>query len=295
VSLIRSMTGFGRAESTSETYVLTVEARSVNHRHLDVALRLPKSLASVEPEARKLITSRVERGRVDVQVQVAPAPGRADHQVVVDASLARQYVERARALGAEVGLDGDVDLAWVLERPGVFRVEDVEPPDPATLWPELATTLGRALEQLTAQRAAEGASLAGEMHALLLQLESEVARVAERAPVAAARREGRLRDRIRALVGDALDETRILTEAAAWAEKTDVAEELARLRSHVDQFRSILDKGGPLGRRLDFLIQELHREVNTIGSKADDLEVSHAVVAAKGVIEKMREQTQNLE
>ena len=118
----------------------------------------------------------------------------------------------------------------------------------------------------------------------------------ERAPAAAARREARLRERIRALIGEVhVDEARILTEAATWAEKTDVAEELARLRSHVDQFRSALDKGGPLGRQLDFLIQELHREVNTIGSKADDLEVSHAVVAAKGVIEKMREQTQNLE
>ena len=290
------MTGFGRAESTGETYVLTVEARSVNHRHLDVALRLPKSLASVEADARKLIASRVERGRIDVQVQLAPAPGRADHQIVVDAALARQYVDRARALGTEVGLPGDVDLAWVLDRPGVFRVEDVEPPDLVALWPDVAAALGRALDQLTAQRSVEGAALAGEMEALVLALESEVARVAERAPAAAARRESRLRDRIRALVGDVhIDETRILTEAATWAEKTDVAEELARLRSHVDQLRSMLDKGGPLGRQLDFLIQELHREVNTVGSKADDLEVSHAVVAAKGVIEKMREQTQNLE
>jgi uncharacterized protein (TIGR00255 family) len=114
--------------------------------------------------------------------------------------------------------------------------------------------------------------------------------------VAAARRETRLRDRLRALVGDLkVDETRILTEAAAWAEKTDVAEELARLRSHLDQFRSMLDKGGPVGRQLDFLIQELLREVNTVGSKADDLDVSQAVLTAKGVVEKMREQVQNLE
>ena len=290
------MTGFGRAEVSRETYVITVETRSVNHRHLDVALRLPKSLSSLESDTRKLITSRLDRGRVDVQIQLAPAPGRADHQVVVDTPLARQYVERARTLGAEIGLGGDVDLAWVLERPGVFRVEDVEPPDPALVWPDLDAALGRALDQLTAQRATEGAALAAEMRALLIQLETEVARVIERAPASAARRETRLRDRIRALLGDAsIDEARILTEAATWAEKTDVAEELTRLRSHVDQFRSILDKGGPLGRQLDFLIQEMHREVNTIGSKADDLEVSHAVVAAKGVIEKMREQAQNLE
>jgi uncharacterized protein (TIGR00255 family) len=120
--------------------------------------------------------------------------------------------------------------------------------------------------------------------------------VTARAPAAAARREERLRERLRSLVGELrIDETRILTEAAAWAEKTDVTEELARLGSHLEQLRTMLDKGGPLGRQLDFLIQELHREVNTVGSKADDLEVSQAVLAAKGIIEKMREQTQNLE
>jgi uncharacterized protein (TIGR00255 family) len=290
------MTGFGRAEASGQTPQISVEARSVNHRHLDVALRIPKTLAALEADARKLIASRLERGRVDVAIQLGSAAERVEQHLVVDTELAREHVNRARALGAELGVGGDVALTWVLERPGVVRMEEVEAPEPATLWPAVADALSRALDELVAQRAAEGAALAGALHALLADLEREVDVVAVRAPVAAARRETRLRDRLRALVGDLkVDETRILTEAAAWAEKTDVAEELARLRSHLDQFRSMLDKGGPVGRQLDFLIQELLREVNTVGSKADDLEVSQAVLAAKGVVEQMREQVQNLE
>lgn len=290
------MTGFGRAESTGETYLITVEARSVNHRHLDIALRFPKALGNLEPDARRLIAARLERGRVDVTLQLAPASGRPEHRIVTDAVLARAYVERARALGAEIGVPGDVDLGWVLERAGVVRVEDVEPPEPPAVWPSVADALGRAVDQMCAQRAAEGATLSAELQTLLANLEGEVRTMASRAPAAAARRETRLRERLHSIVGGlGIDETRILTETAAWAERTDVTEELARLGSHVEQFRSMLGKGGPVGRALDFVIQEMHREVNTVGSKADDLEVSQAVVAAKGVLEKMREQTQNVE
>ena len=290
------MTGFGRTESSLATYLITIEARSVNHRHLDVALRLPKVLSPLEAETRKLVASRLERGRIDVAIQLQPAAGRAEQRLTLDATLAREYVSRARALGAEIGLGGDVELTWVLERPGVVRLEEVEPPEPSTLWPGVADALSRTLDDLVAQRATEGAALAGALRGLIGDLEGEVRMIASRAPAAAARRETRVRERMRALVGDlAIDESRILTEAAAWAERTDVTEELARLRSHLEQFRSMLDKGGPVGRPLDFLIQELLREVNTVGSKADDLDVSQAVLAAKGVIEKMREQVQNLE
>ena len=290
------MTGFGRSEASAENSVVSVEVRSVNHRHLDVALRLPKSLGGLEADARKLVASRLERGRVDVAIQLGSSLDRAEQRLVVDTALAREHLARARALGAELGVGGDVDLAWILERPGVVRAEEVEPPEPASLWPPVSDALARALDELVAQREAEGAALTAALRALLTDLEREVNVVASRAPAAAARRETRLRERLRGLVGELkIDETRILTEAAAWAEKTDVAEELARLRSHLDQFRSMLDKGGPVGRPLDFLIQELLREVNTVGSKADDLEVSQAVLAAKGVVEKMREQVQNLE
>src|SRR5436309_1046713 len=203
--MIRSMTGFGRAEGSAEGYALTVEIKSVNHRHLDVALRLPTALSSLDLDARRLVQARVERGRVDVTAQLGPAAGRAAQEARVDAALAR-------------------------------------------------------------------------------------------APQAAARRSERLRERLRTMLADAsLDETRIITEVAVWAQKTDVTEELARLRAHLEDLGAKLDKGGPVGRPLDFLIQELNREVNTLGAKADDLELSQAALAAKGMLEKMREQVQNLE
>jgi len=294
--MIRSMTGFGRAEGSAEGYALTVEIKSVNHRHLDVALRLPTALSSLDLDARRLVQARVERGRVDVTAQLGPAAGRAAQEVRVDAALARRYVEQARTLGRDLGLDDDPTLAWVLDQPGVVQVAEPTPVEAATLWPLVADTLGRALEDLITQRTVEGAALAAELRALRVQLLTEITTIAARVPQAAARRSERLRERLRTMLADApLDETRIITEVAVWAQKTDITEELARLRAHLEDLSAKLDKGGPVGRPLDFLIQELNREVNTLGAKADDLELSQAALAAKGMLEKMREQVQNLE
>jgi uncharacterized protein (TIGR00255 family) len=294
--MIRSMTGFARAEASDAKAVVCVEARSVNHRHLEIAIRLPRVLASFEMDARRLVQSRLERGRVDIAVQLSPTVTASLQQVRVDRGLARVWMGEARALGHELGLGEDVSLTWVLERPGVARLEEAEVADPALAWPTLAQALNAALDGLVARRAAEGEVLVAELRALHAELGATVAQIAERIPAAMARRTERLRERIRALLADAtLDEGRIATEVAVWAERTDITEELVRLRAHLDQFALILDKGGPVGRLFDFLIQELNREVNTVGAKADDLELSQAVIAAKGVLEKMREQVQNLE
>ncbi|HEV8584483.1 MAG TPA: YicC/YloC family endoribonuclease, partial [Methylomirabilota bacterium] len=275
---------------------VTVEARSVNHRHLDVALRLPRSLAALELDARRLVQSRLERGRVDVTVQLSALSGAAAQRVQVDAALAREYVARARALAMELGLEGAPNLAWVLERPGVVRLEDPEPSEPIVPWPLLADALGKALDELVTRRTAEGERLVEALRSLYGELSTAVDVVASRAPSTAARREERLRERLRTLLAEtAIDEARIVTEAAIWADKGDVTEELARLRAHLAEFTLLLDKGGPVGRPLDFLIQELNREVNTVASKADDLEMSQAALGAKGVLEKIREQVQNLE
>ena len=294
--MIRSMTGFGRAEGSADGYALTAEIKSVNHRHLDIALRLPSTLSSLDLDARRLVQSRLERGRIDIAVQLGPESGHAAQEVQVDAALARRYVEQARALGRDLGLRDDPSLSWVLEQPGVVRIEDAAPADAARLWPLVADVLTRALDELVTRRATEGAALAAEIRKLRADLTAEVATMAERAPMAAARRGERLRERLRALRADVpLDEARIATEVAVWAQKTDVSEELTRLRAHLDELALMLDKGGAVGRPLDFLIQELNREVNTLGAKADDLELSQAALAAKGILEKMREQVQNLE
>lgn len=294
--MVRSMTGFGRAEVAGESIAVSVEARSVNHRHLDVSVRLPRALVALEMDARRLVQSRLERGRVDVTVQVTSVAGSVAGRVQVDAALAGEYVARARALAAELGLAAEPLLGWVLERPGVCRLEEGEAVEPAAPWPLLELGLGRALDELVARRTGEGERLQEALRALHGDLVGHVATISARAPAAAARREERLRERLRALLDDTtVDESRIATEAAIWADKTDVSEELARLQAHLVEFTLLLDKGGPVGRPLDFLIQELNREVNTAGAKSDDLELSQAVLAAKGVLEKIREQVQNLE
>ena len=291
------MTGFGRAEAGGDGGAVSVEARSVNHRHLDIALRLPRALTALEMDARRLIQARIERGRIDVSVQLGPPPGQSTPQIRVDGALAAQYVEHARALGRAIGLGDGVPITWVLERPGVVvRTEDPESASGTIAWPALADVLGRALDELVAYRATEGEALAAELRTQHAALKAQVDLIAARTPIALARYQERLRERIAALVGDGTrDEGRILTEVAIWAEKTDIREELTRLAAHLEQLAALLDKGGSVGRPLDFLIQELNREVNTIASKADDLELSQSALAAKGIIEKMREQAQNLE
>jgi uncharacterized protein (TIGR00255 family) len=294
--MIRSMTGFGRGEALGEALTLIVEARSVNHRHLDIALRLPPALGSLELEARRLVQARLERGRVDIVAQVTPLGGAAGQNVRVNTALAHRYLDEARALARAMSLAEAGMLGWLLDRPGVIQVEEAAPPEPAALWPLLAGALGDALDALVARRTAEGASLAAELRALAADLAHQGHAMAARAPLAAARRGERLRERLRALLADSpIDEARVVTEVAVWAQKTDVTEELTRLRVHLDEFVLMLDKGGPVGRSLDFLIQELNREVNTIAAKADDLELSQAALAAKGLLEKVREQVQNLE
>ena len=297
--MIRSMTGFGRAEVRGDTLVVLVEARSVNHRHLDVALRLPRTLTALEIEARKVIAARLERGRIDVSVVATPVVGQSTQRVITDHVLAREYAARARALANDlddVGLAGSVTLQWLLERPGVIRLEDSEPVEASVPWPLLQAALSRALDELVERRTAEGERLAQELRSLHAELTTIVDTMAARAPAAVTRREERLRERIRSLLGGAgVDEARILTEAAVWADKGDITEELTRLRAHLAEWALVLDKGGPVGRPLDFLLQELDREVNTVASKADDLELSQAALAGKGVLEKMREQVQNLE
>ena len=294
--MICSMTGFGRAEASTDICTISVEARSVNHRHLDLAMRLPRALASLEPRVRRALSQRLERGRIDLSVQLGPGVGNSLQRVAVDGALAREYAERARALATELGLAGDVSLTWLLERSGVVRLEEPDVPNAEALWPTLDTVLERTIDALVTQRMTDGAALGAELRALRVELVGHVDAMITRAPAGAARREERLRERIKALLeGAGVDEGRILTEVAVWAEKSDVTEEMARLRAHLDQFGLTLDKGGPMGRALDFLLQELNREVNTVASKADDLELSQTALAAKGVLEKMREQVQNLE
>ncbi len=294
--MIRSMTGYGRAETAGARLGLAVEVKSVNHRHLDVAVKLPRAIASLELDVRRLVQSAVQRGRVDVSVNLVPVEGQSLNPLTLNLAQAREYMAIARQLADETSLVGGATVAWLLDQPGVIT-RDGEPAITAEeAWPLLEQAVTRALGELVARRETEGQVLCRELLAFHAALTAQVDVISARAPVAVERRSARLRERIEALLGEApIDETRIATEVAVWAEKTDISEELARLAAHLDQLAHLLGEGGPVGRTLDFLIQEINREVNTVGSKADDLEISQAVIATKSVLEKLREQTQNIE
>ena len=294
--MIRSMTGYGRAEASGPRLSVSVECRSVNHRHLDIALKLPRALAVYEPDARRLVQAAVERGRVDVSVTLTPAGGGSLGTLSVNTAQAREYEAAARTLANELGLTPSLRIEWLLAQPGVL-VRDAEPAvSPEEGWTLLAQALEAALADLVARREAEGKALAQELGNLHQMLEAGVALIVARVPAAQARRATRFRERVQALLSEIpVDQGRLATEVAALAERADITEELARLRVHLGDLRARIDEGGQVGRPLDFLIQEINREVNTVGSKADDLEISQAVIAAKATLEKIREQVQNIE
>jgi uncharacterized protein (TIGR00255 family) len=294
--MIRSMTGYGHAEVSGVRLSLSVECKSLNHRHLDIALRLPRGLSALELDARRVIQGAVQRGRVEVSVAVAPLEGAPAADLTINMAQARAYIEMARRAGDELKLGGIPSLQWMLEQPGVITREEHAPMSPDEGWPLLHDGLTKALGELRARRDTEGAALDKELRALLAAMVEQVSVMSSRGPAATERKQLRLRERIQALLGGTpLDEGRLATEVAMWAEKSDITEELARLRAHMDEFARLLDEGGAVGRTLDFLIQEMNREVNTVGSKADDLELSQAAIAAKSTLEKLREQAQNIE
>jgi len=294
--MIRSMTGYGRAEVAGVRLSLSVECKSLNHRHLDIALRLPRALSALELDARRVIQGAVQRGRVEVSVSVAPLEGAPSADLTINMAQARAYIDMARRAGDELKLGGIPTLQWMLEQPGVISHEEQAPLSPDEGWPLLHDGLAKALAELRARRDTEGTALDKELRALLAAMGEYVGVMAARGPAAAERKQQRLRERIQALLGATpLDEGRLATEVAMWAEKSDITEELARLRAHMDEFARLLDEGGAVGRTLDFLIQEMNREVNTVASKADDLELSQAAIAVKSTLEKLREQAQNIE
>ncbi len=295
--MIRSMTGFGRSSFEAGDTTFEVEARSVNHRHLDVRVRLPRLLSSYEPALRARAQARFARGKLDVSVATpsgAPPPARLD----VDLAAAEQYIEAAERL-RQRRVAGDLDVATLLGLPGVSRFE--EPRLPAEeVEAALFAALDAALGALEAMRSAEGAALERELLARVEAVLALVAGIDERAEGVREAAVERLRKRTEQLRQETglLDEARLHQEIVIAADRLDVTEELVRMRSHADQFRGIVgasDAANPVGRRLEFLLQEMGREANTIGSKVSDAPVAHLVVDLKGELERLREQVQNVE
>ncbi len=290
--MIRSMTGFGAGHGASGGEELDVEVRSVNHKFCEVKVRAPRELAALELDAAKAAKERLARGGVEVSLRRPGAAGGLAPRV--DVALAESYARAFAEIAARTGLGGPT-LSDVVGAEGVVRLEeravDVEAAREA-----LRAALATALDALVAMRAREGEALQRDLSGRLARVEELVGRVAELVPAALAAHEARLTERVQELArGIALDPARLAQEIAILADRTDVTEEITRLRSHVGQVRALLASGAPAGRKLDFLVQEMHREVNTIGSKSQSGEIAAAVVEMKAEVERMREQVQNVE
>lgn len=292
--MVRSMTGFGRGEATANLGKITVEMKAVNHRFSEVVFRMPRQFNAHEDAARKLILSQVTRGRVEVIVSweaTAKAKG-----VKVDKGLALAYHNALKELAGEIGSKLEISLDTLARLPDVLSVEEGTVTD-EEIWAMLEPALKQALANLIAMREREGAALAADLSERLDKIEAFRRKALEAAPRVVAEYQQRLTRRLEELLpqGIAVDPQRLAQEVAIFADRADISEELQRLGSHIGQFRAALAEGDAIGRKLDFLVQELGREVNTIGSKANDAAITAAVVAAKSELEKIREQVQNVE
>ncbi len=294
--MIRSMTGYARGTAEAGGHRVSVELRSLNGRFAEVRIRSSEPFAALEPEFRRRVLAAVRRGRVELDVRLTREEG-ASQAVSLDLALARDVLEAARKLRSDLGVEGDLDVASLLRVPGVLRA-----PTDEALDDSLRDAAGRALEEalatLEAERVREGAALRADLLGRLERMLGVAERIRARAADVPASVRDRLRDRVLALAAEAgVDPGRLAQEAAFLADRADVTEELVRLLGHLEQAVRILRSPGgePVGKRLEFLLQEIHRETNTIGSKSPDLELTRMVLDLKSETEKVREQAQNLE
>jgi uncharacterized protein (TIGR00255 family) len=287
------MTGFGAAEGRVGNARVAIEVRSVNHRFFTASLKLPPSLSRWEPEVREALRRGVSRGHVTLTARADRLDSMSG--ATIDEARLAGYVARLRELQQRYGLGGDVDLATVLRLPDVLTTESEDEEGSAD---ELVAIVDRAVGTLAEMREQEGARLAGFLEERIDIIEEAVGRLATRAPVRVIEQRDRLREAVRELAGGiAVDEGRLAQEVAILADRLDVQEELARFRSHLEAFRTALRGGGPdaVGKRLGFVLQEMLREANTAGSKANDAELTRDVLIIKEELERAREQVENLE
>ena len=292
--MVKSMTGYGRAKQTLSNRDITVEVRSVNNRYLDCTVKLPRAYIFAEDAIKGRVQKAISRGKVEVSLTLQTVESRGG-AVAVDHALAGQYLTALRALAAEYNLTDDLTLSTVARLPDLFTVCRGEE-DEEELAADVLSVLQEALDRFVAMREAEGERLRADVLSRLFTLEEHLAFVEERSPQTVAEYRARLTAKLNELLGGAVaDEARILTEAAIVADRLAVDEETVRLHSHIAQLRGILDCAEPVGRKLDFLVQEMNRETNTIGSKCSDTAIAGHVVEMKSEIEKIREQIQNIE
>ena len=292
--MISSMTGFGRAERATDDFKFTVEIKSVNNRYLDIGIKMPRQLGSLESSVRAELKKYIKRGKVDVYITYEDLK-EANMQVRYNSKIAAEYLRYLRQMAEEFGLDDDVRVTTLSKYPDVLTMEE-EPADPEQLWEHLREALCEAAEKFVNARLLEGEFLRNDLLGKLDEMQSHVDFITERSPQIVASYRQRLYEKVRELIGDSvIEDSRILQEVTIYADKVCVDEELVRLQSHIKATRDALDGSEGIGRKLDFIAQEMNRESNTILSKSDDLEVSDRAIELKTTVEKVREQIQNIE
>ena len=293
--MIKSMTGYGKGEASNDLYKLKVEIKAVNHRYSDISIKIPRQISYLEDKIKKDIKKEINRGKIDVYINLEYI-SESDIEVKVDIPLAKAYKISLERLKNELNLVDEIRLNNILSMPEIVRT-DKRDLDEDLIWNVLSEALNAALTNILNMRITEGNELKNDILEKLHNIEVSVQAIEERAPTVVLEYKEKLKERIIGILEDniQLDEEKLLNEVAFFADKSSIDEELVRLDSHIKQFKSILNENEPIGRKLDFLIQELNREINTIGSKANDIVIPKYVVNVKSAIEKIREQIQNIE
>ena len=293
--MIKSMTGFGRGESTDGIHNFNLEIKTVNHRYNDIIIKMPKHISYLEEKIKKIIKDRINRGRVEVYINLEYID-ESGIEVKVDIPLAKAYKSGMERIMKELDIEDSIKLSHILSVSEIIKTERKELDEDIT-WDCLSTAIEMALDNVINMRINEGINLKNDMETQLIKIEGMIKEIEERSPLVVLEYKEKLKDRIvEILDGDCnIDEERINYEVAFFADKSDINEEIVRLKSHIKQFSRSLEEEKPIGRKLDFLTQEMNREVNTIGSKANDLIICNNVVDIKSELEKIREQVQNVE
>lgn len=292
--MIRSMTGYGRQQKTIDGMNITVEIKSVNHRYFEFSSRVPRAYGFLDEKIKSYVQSRVARGKIECYVQIEELEAE-DCIVEINHSLASGYYNALKELADRYGLKNDISVSLLSRYTDIFSVHKADA-DEEKIWNAVREVLSDAVDAFVAMREVEGAKLREDILSRCVTILDCVAFVEERSPQTVKEYNDKLLARITEVLSDVhVDEQRILTEAAIYADKVAVAEETVRLRSHIEQLRSFMESEEAIGRKTDFLVQEINREANTIGSKAQDVEIAKRVIAVKAEVEKIREQVQNIE
>ncbi|HHV39149.1 MAG TPA: YicC family protein [Tepidimicrobium sp.] len=293
--MIRSMTGFGAGESSDDNYSCRVEIKTVNHRYNDIIFRMPKCLNYLEEKIKGIIKDRISRGRVEVYIDLEYID-EARMDVEIDLQLAKNYKDGLNKLIDELHIVDDIKLSHILAIPEIVQMKNKHLED-GLVWNCLEPALETALNDVITMRLNEGKELKKDIENQIMNIQGLVDKIEQRAPLVVLEYRSKLRERIRELLEGDLDieEEKLSSEVAFFADKSDITEEITRFKSHIKQFLDSLEVNGLVGRKLDFIIQEMNREVNTIGSKANDLHICNYVVDIKSELEKIREQVQNIE